>query len=169
MKSSGPLLCLTSVVCVSARAYVILITQIFPRTTCTAQCCDLTHEGPRQKTQSSGTGIFGTSFLLPPKGTQKMGLGDCCWPGVLNNQGYWPADAASSFEGSIPGKSCFPGPKASWGLPASMQMLAAHTIWTLTLSQHPPSTSMPKPKYENLQFKGVLFWGFFLPQVCRHQ
>lgn len=88
---------------------------IFPTTTCTVWCCHLMHESPRQKRQSSGTGIFGMFFLLPLKGARWMGLGDCCWPGVRHKQGYRPAGAASSFKGTIPSKSCFPGPKASWG------------------------------------------------------
>lgn len=53
------------------------------------------------------------------KGETMDGLSDCCWSAVLNKGSCWPADAASSFNGNIPRKSCFLGTQASQDSPVT--------------------------------------------------
>lgn len=86
------LLCLTSVVCVPAWVYAVPVTTAFPTTTCTAQRCHPTHEGPRRKGQElrhryfwvvlptaiKGETMDGTRWLLLARCPQKMGL-SACW------------------------------------------------------------------------------------------
>lgn len=96
-------------------------------TTCTAQCCDLMHKWPRQRRQSSGTGVFGIFFVLSPKGK--------LWMDLLTAAGQVSSTKAvvdllmlrlPSME--TPLESCFPGSQVSQGSPASMQMLWANTV-----------------------------------------
>lgn len=166
MKLSGSLLCLTSVVCVPAWVYAVPVTTAFPTTTCTAQCCHATHEGPRQKRQELRHRRFwvvlptaakretmdGRWWLLLARCPQKMRL-STCWC-CLFLQWQHPQQVLLL---RIPGK---------------LGLTIFHTdAWSMfNLDSHPVSTS-----YLHLHIK-IQLWelavgrcAFFLPQVFRHQ